>query len=136
MKNTLLLLLITLFFIQCQNEADLPDIAKFSTIAQTIIQPNKGLLRGIDFSMDKTAIKSTEKANLDKEWANIIRYDIDIDMDKQKFVDITYKFNNEEQLTVVQVDTYVESLDEAKELYQEMKTIFANAMDITKIFGK
>jgi len=124
MKNTLLLLLTIILFIQCQTESDIPDIAQFSTIAQTIIQPNKGVLRGIDFGMDKTAIKNTEKANLDREWPNIIRYDIDIDIQKQKFVDITYKFNNQEQLTVIQVDSYVENIAEAKELYQELKTYF------------
>ena len=125
MKNTLLLLLTIILFIQCQTESDIPDIAQFSTIAQTIIQPNKGVLRGVDFSMDKTDIKNTEKANLDREWPNIIRYDIDIDINKQKFVDITYKFNNQEQLTVIQVDSYVESVVEAKELYQELQTYFA-----------
>ena len=45
-------------------------------------------------------------------------------MNKQKFVDITYKFNNEEQLTEIQVDSYVESIAEAKELYQELRTYF------------
>jgi hypothetical protein len=75
--------------------------------------------------MDKTAIKNTEKAHLDREWANIIRYDVDIDINKQKFVDITYKFNNQDQLTVIQVDSYVETIAEAKELYQELKTYFS-----------
>ena len=125
MKKALLLFLISLFFIRCQTETDMSDTAQYSTIAQAIIQPNKGVLRGIDFSMDKTTVKSIEKAPLDKEWANIIRYDIDIDINKQKFIDITYKFNNEEQLTTIQVDSYVESIAEAKELYQELQTYFS-----------
>lgn len=109
----------------CSNNSVLPDISEFSPSMQHVMQPHEDLLRGINFNMNKRQIKRNETANFVKETPNSIWYDVDINARTKEFVDITYKFNTEEELIKIQLLSYFNSAKEALTLHREFKQYFA-----------
>lgn len=103
-----------------------PDVAiDYGQALQTIVaKDSKGVIRGVDFTMNKQAVKTKEKkANfVNEQQDGSLLYDIDLN--ENEFVDLNYIFNENQELTSIKTDIYSKSNAAARQMYQTFEKHF------------
>ncbi|MBR9922592.1 MAG: hypothetical protein GYB31_17295 [Bacteroidetes bacterium] len=132
MRIWILLIAVTMGLVACNSEAPteevtLPEPPNNEVSAPSsltgVFNSNTGVLRGIDFSMDKTAVSGAESADQVESNDNSMMYSVDIN--DSEFVDLIYTFSGD-QLSQIEMDVYASDVAAADTYYQDLVSYFNN----------
>ncbi|MCB0706958.1 MAG: hypothetical protein KDC34_16700 [Saprospiraceae bacterium] len=131
MRTWILLIAVSMGMIACNSETPSNEVVSLpvppnNVVAapaslQGVFNPTGGVVRGVDFTMDRSALKATETGEEVESNDTSVMYSFDLN--DYEFVDVIYSYSGD-NLNQIELDIYAADANAASTYYMDMVNYF------------